>query len=70
MGIIIRRVLVEEAYDYAVNHIACWHDAYNGIIPDDYLANMSAQLKTRTERNRQTLSEPGDCEYLCATHDS
>ena len=69
MSIIIRKVLVEEAYDYAVNHIACWQDAYNGIIPDDYLANLSAQLETRTERNRQTLSEPGDCEYLCATYD-
>ena len=68
MGIIIRRVLVEEAYYYAVNHIACWQDAYIGIIPDDYLVNMPTQLEKRTEWNRQTLSKPGDCEYLCVTY--
>jgi len=62
-------VLVEEAYDYAVNHIACWQDAYKGIISDDYLESMPAQLEKRTEWNRQTLSEPGDCEYLCVTYD-
>ena len=69
MSIIIRKVLVDEAYDYAVNHIACWQDAYKGIIPDDYLANMPTQLEKRTERNRQALSEPGDCEYLCAAYE-
>ena len=69
MGIIIRKVLIEEAYDYAVNHIACWQDAYKGIIPDDYLKNMPAQLEKRAEWNRQTLSDPGDCEYQCATYD-
>ena len=70
MGIVIRNVLVEEAYDYSVNHIACWQDAYRGIIPDDYLANMPAQLEKRTEWNRQALSEPDDCKYLCATYDN
>ena len=69
MSIVIRKVLVEEAYDYAFNHIACWQDAYKGIISDDYLANMPAQLEKRTEWNRQALSEPGDCEYLCVTYD-
>ena len=69
MGIIIRKVLSEEAYDYALNHIACWQDAYKGIIPDDYLENMPAQLEKRVEWNRQTLNDPGDCEYLCATYD-
>ena len=56
MSIIIRKVLVEEAYDYAVNHIECWQDAYKGIIPDDYLENMPAQIEKRTEWNRQTLN--------------
>ena len=55
MGIIIRKVLVEEAYDYAVNHIACLQDAYKGIIPDDYLANMAAQ-KSKLERDYVKLS--------------
>ena len=66
---VIRKVLVDEAYDYAVNHITCWQDAYKGIIPDDYLENMPAQLEKRTEWNRQTLSDPGDCEYLCVMYD-
>lgn len=70
MAITIRKVLYEEAYNYAVNHIACWQDAYKGIIPDDYLESMSAQIEKRTEWNRQALSDPGDCEYLCVTYDS
>jgi len=69
VGMVIRKVLVDEAYDYAVNHITCWQDAYKGIIPDDYLENMPAQLEKRTEWNRQTLSDPGDCEYLCVMYD-
>ena len=68
MSITIRKVLVEEAYDYAVNHIACWQDAYKDIIPDDYLENMPSQLEKRTEWNRQFLSVPGDCEYLCVEY--
>jgi RimJ/RimL family protein N-acetyltransferase len=69
MDIVIRKVLLEEAYEYAVNHIACWRDAYKGIIPDEYLDNMSTQIEQRVERNRQNLSDPGDCEYLCVEYD-
>jgi GNAT superfamily N-acetyltransferase len=63
MGVVIRKVLPEEAYEYAVTHIACWQAAYRGIIPDGYLDNMSAgQI---AERNRQILKEPGIYELYC-----
>jgi hypothetical protein len=29
---LIRKVETDDAFDYAVNHIACWKAAYNGII--------------------------------------
>ncbi|MDR2590631.1 MAG: GNAT family N-acetyltransferase [Oscillospiraceae bacterium] len=70
MKITIRKVLPEDAYNYAVLHINCWKDAYTGIIPDTYLENMSTQLEQRTERSRQNISNPDGCEYLCAVANS
>jgi len=69
VDIIIRKVLKDDAYEYAVNHIKCWQDAYKGVIPDDYLDSMSTELEQRAERNRQFLAEPGDCDYCCAELD-
>jgi len=65
MGIIIRRALPEDAYDYTVCHISIWQSAYKGIVPDEYLNNMSAELEQRVEKYKNTLSNPGDCEYYC-----
>ena len=69
MDIIIRKVSIDDAYEYAVNHIKCWQDAYKGVVPDDYLDNMSDELEQRAERNKQFLAEPGDCDYFCAELD-
>jgi len=70
MCIDIRKVLPENAYEYAALHIACWRDAYKGIISDEYLENMSSQLDQLVERCRQTINEPDGCEYLYAVYGS
>lgn len=69
MGIIIRKVLPEDAYEYAACHIACWRSAYRGIITDEYLDSMSAEQEQRAERCRQLLNEPGDNEFYYAELD-
>ena len=53
----IHKVLPENARDYAVCHIACWQAAYRGIIPDDFLDNMSAELDVRAERVEKSIRE-------------
>jgi GNAT superfamily N-acetyltransferase len=53
----ICKVLPENAYDYTACHIECWRGAYRGIIPDEYLAGVSADIEERTERLRKNLSE-------------
>jgi len=70
MSMIIRRVLVEETYDYAVCHMDCWRSAYKGIMPDEYLSNMSSGIESRAERSVQIISEScNPYEYLCVTYD-
>jgi len=69
MGIIIRKVLPEDAYEFTALHAACWRDAYTGIIPDEYLDKMSSDMEKRAERCKQALEEPGYCEYYCVIHD-
>jgi len=61
MGIKIIKALPEDAYEYAINHIACWQAAYKGIISDEYLDNMS--VEQMTESNKQLLGAPGI--YMC-----
>lgn len=43
MDITIRKALIEDAYIYANCHIICWQTAYKGIVPDNFLYNMSIQ---------------------------
>jgi len=69
MSITIRKVFPEEAYEYTVCHIACWRDAYKGIITDKYLDNMLAEQEQRTESIKQTLHSPGDFIFFCAVYD-
>jgi len=68
MEITIRRVLPEDAHGYTAVHIACWRDAYAGIISDEYLENMSSEAEQRAERLKQTLKESGDSEFYCVEH--
>lgn len=68
MGIIIRKALPEDAYNYTICHISCWQSAYKGIVPDEFLKNMSAEKEQRYERYKKALTNPGDCEYYCVTY--
>ena len=70
MSITIRKVLPEEAYEFAVLHINCWRDAYNGIIPEDYLDNMTVELNQRVERHKQSIENPNGCEFYCVICDN
>ena len=64
---IIRKVLAEDAYEYAALHIACWRAAYKGIISDEYLQNMS--VDEMGERTKQYLQNSGDVLYYCLEFD-
>ena len=65
----IRKVLPAEAYEYAACHVACWLAAYRGIIPDDYLDDMPAEVGPRAESLRRSLLDPGDERFYCADDD-
>jgi len=67
MEIVIRKALPEEAYEYTSCHISCWQSAYRGIVPDEFLDNMPAEIARRTERFRQLLSEP-DFDSYCVMY--
>ena len=47
MNIVIRRALPDEASEYTICHTNCWHAAYKGIIPDEYLNNMLSDLEQK-----------------------
>ena len=70
MDIIIRKVLSEEAYKYTSLHIACWQDAYKGIIPEYYLTHMIEETEDRTERMRKSLVNPGESKFYCVEIDN
>ncbi len=54
---IIRLARVEDAPGIARVHIDSWRTTYKGLVPDDYLANMSYE---RNAQNRaRILSDPG-----------
>ncbi|MCL2003243.1 MAG: GNAT family N-acetyltransferase [Oscillospiraceae bacterium] len=64
MSFSIRKALPEDAYEYAACHIETWQSAYRGIIPDEYLANMSTQLEQRAERFKEEMTEQTARFYL------
>ena len=66
MGILIHKALPKDAYEYAVNHIACWRAAYKGILSDEYLSSMN--VEQMAEANQRILSEPGIFECYYAEH--
>ena len=69
MSIEIRKVLVEEAREYAICHATCWRAAYKGIIPDEYLNNMLSDMDQVVEIRKQSISEASGDEYCCITLD-
>ncbi len=68
MGIIIRKALPQDAYNYTVCHISCWQSAYKGIVPDEFLKNMSTEIERRFEKYKKALATVGDSEYYCVTY--
>ena len=50
--IIVRRARAGDAQGIAVVHVATWRNAYAGVLPDDFLARLSArQLATQYDRS-------------------
>ena len=63
MDITIRKATPEDAYDYAVCKNKSWKSAYKGIVPEDFLNNLSDE--EYTERNKQLFISSGDEEFYC-----
>jgi GNAT superfamily N-acetyltransferase len=62
---IIREATLDDALAIARIHVDTWRTTYRGIVPDEYLANLSYQQ--RAERWYKTLScapEAGDFTYV------
>ena len=51
----IRKALIEDAYERAVCHVSSWRSAYKGIVPDEYLDNLS--VENRAEKFKRQLQE-------------
>ncbi|NOH03488.1 MAG: GNAT family N-acetyltransferase [Chloroflexi bacterium] len=56
--IAIRRATVDDAQEIAAVHITAWQETYPGIVPDEFLKNLS--MERRTERWTASLSDPAD----------
>lgn len=56
MSIALRRPVIEEAEAIARLHIACWQEAYAGIVPAEVLA--TSDLAERTAKWRQSIADP------------
>jgi GNAT superfamily N-acetyltransferase len=56
-GVRIRRAEVSDAETLAELHLACWDDAYTGLVPQEVLDDARHNLDTRIENWRQILSE-------------
>ena len=68
MTISIRKALPEDAYEYALCRISCHQSAYKGIMPDDYLSNLSTEADKFAARFQKDFSTPGTCEFFCVNH--
>jgi GNAT superfamily N-acetyltransferase len=68
MGIIIRKALPEDAYEYTLCHISCWRSAFRAIIPNEVFNNMSAEIEQRVQRCKQALIDPVDVEFYCVMY--
>lgn len=50
----IRKATLEDAASIARVHVSTWRTAYAGIVPDDYLANLSEEQRTKSWRQQLT----------------
>jgi len=46
----IRLAQVEDADSLAACHVACWREAYGGVLPDERLVELTGDLEARTQR--------------------
>ena len=68
MKLIIRNILPEEIYEYSSCNISSWRSGYKGIIPDDFLDNLSVEEKA--EKTRKYMNESEGNPYYCAVYDN
>lgn len=58
----IRRAVVTDAPAIATVHVDAWKTAYRGVVPEDYLANLS--YSEREARWSATLSDPANLVFV------
>ena len=68
MKLIIRDAVPEDAYDRAVCHVSSWRSAYKGIVPDEYIDNIS--IEERTERYRRQIQDFKDSLFYNAIYEN
>ena len=66
MKFIIRKALLEDAYERAACHVSSWRSAYKGIVPDEVLDNLSAEAIAEKFRKELELQESS---YYCACYE-
>jgi len=68
MGITIRRILPENAREYALLADACWKSAYTGIMPEEFLRSREEEkFEQRVENYRQALGG-SECDFYFAEY--
>jgi len=67
MDIIVRKVLPEEAYEFSECKNKAWQSAYKGIVPDEFLANISRERPP--ERIKKLIDSSKDFECYCVIYD-
>ena len=67
-GVSVRRASVSDAAIVAPFHLQCWHEAYAGLVPLDFLDHLDRQ--DRVQRWRDRLSRNGDTTLLAFDHDA
>jgi len=68
MEITIRKILPEEAREYALLADACWKSAYTGIMPEEFLRSREdEQFEQRVEKYREALGG-FECDFYFAEY--
>lgn len=66
----IRSATIDDAPEIAQIHVSSWQAAYKGLMPDDFLANLSVENRTRgwcatVERGEETVLVVEDDDEIC-----
>lgn len=68
MKFLIREAVIKDAYENALCHTMSWRSAYKGIVPDEYLNNIS--VEERAEKFRYYINESKEYERYCAVYEN